>query len=261
MQVHVKDLCHAYGKKAVLDAVSFNVNSGEVVGILGVNGAGKSTLQKLLCGLLPVQQGYISPIAKEKLGVVFQDASLDPKLTGFENLRLFAGLYADAVVPDTVSGVDLNVPVKQLSGGMKRKLEIARVFVHNPSLVLMDEPTTGLDLRAFEEFWHNLRSRSATVLINTHKSEEAERCDRLLVIHEGRILLSETPAEFKKRVSGDRIILRVKGEGEKVVIAEDGHTLVPRLVESYPPQMVESVEVRRPTLADAFLHVTGVSLT
>ena len=225
MQVHVKELAFAYASKPVLRGISFEVGSGEVLGILGVNGAGKSTLLKLLCGLLPMQSGSISHMPKERLGVVFQEASLDPKLTGHENLKLFARLYPAAQIPTEVDGVDLRMPVGKLSGGQKRKLELARVFVHNPDLVLMDEPTTGLDLGATEIFWRNLRARKITALINTHKAEEAERCDRLLLIHEGKILLSETPDEFKKRVPSEPI-----------------------------------VEVREPSLADAFLKVTGVSL-
>jgi ABC-2 type transport system ATP-binding protein len=225
MQVHVSDLAFSYASKPILRGISFEVQSGEVLGILGVNGAGKSTLLKLLCGLLPIQSGRINHIPKDKLGVVFQEASLDPKLSGHENLKLFASLYAGAKVPDSVDGVDLNMPVGKLSGGQKRKLELARVFVHSPELVLMDEPTTGLDLGATEIFWRNVRERRVTAIINTHKAEEAERCDRLLLIHEGKILLSETPSEFKKRVSSEPI-----------------------------------VEVRQPSLADAFLKVTGVSL-
>ncbi len=225
MQVHVKELAFSYARKPVLRSISFEVQSGEILGILGINGAGKSTLLKLLCGLLPMQSGQISHIPKDKLGVVFQEASLDPKLSGHENLALFAKLYAGAEVPKNVDGVDLNMPVGKLSGGQKRKLELARVFVHNPELVLMDEPTTGLDLGATELFWRGLRQRHVTAIINTHKAEEAERCDRLLLIHEGKILLSETPAEFKKRVPSEPI-----------------------------------VEVRQPSLADAFLKVTGVSL-
>jgi ABC-2 type transport system ATP-binding protein len=234
MQVAVKDLAFAYRKKSVLNQVSFNITPGEVVGILGVNGAGKSTLFKLLCGLMPIQGGSIlydgqalNRQIKTRMGVVFQDSSLDPKLTCRENLLLFAGLYAGVEVPTEIAGLDLNQQVKNLSGGMKRKLELTRVFLHKPDLVLMDEPTTGLDLRAFEEFWSGLKQRKQTVILTTHKAEEAEKCDRLLLLHEGRIILSETPAEFKKRVANDPVI----------------------------------IEPRVPGLAEAFLKVTGVHLT
>lgn len=233
MQVSVKGLSFAYRKKQVLNQVSFEIQSGEIVGVLGVNGAGKSTLFKLLCGLLPVQSGSIlfdgEPLSRKvrsKLGVVFQESSLDPKLTGRENLILSGALYPRVQLLEPIDGVDLNQPVKNLSGGMKRKLELNRVFMHTPSLVLMDEPTTGLDLRAFEEFWAGLRAKRQTVMINTHKAEEAERCDRLLLLHEGQVVLSETPAEFKKRVEGDPVVIQ-------------------RYV---------------PGLAEAFLKVTGVNL-
>src|SRR3989338_9806864 len=163
MQVSVKDLSFAYRQKRVLDSLCFEVASGEVVGILGVNGAGKSTLFRLLCGLFAVQSGSVlydgqklSQTVKSQLGVVFQECSLDPKLTCRENLLLFAGLYANAPVPNQITGLDLNTQVKNLSGGMKRKLELRRVFLHQPKLVFMDEPTAGLDWRAFEEFWAGL---------------------------------------------------------------------------------------------------------
>ncbi len=234
MQVAVKDLVFAYRKTRVLDGVSFDVKPGEVLGILGVNGAGKSTLFRLLCGLMPLQAGSIlydgqvlDRSIKTKLGVVFQESSLDPKLTCRENLMLFAALYAGVPVPTQVPGLDLNQPVKNLSGGMKRQLELTRVFLHQPKLVLMDEPTTGLDLRAFEVFWAGLRARKQTVILTTHKAEEAEKCDRLLVLHQGKIILSESPVELKQRVAGDPVIM----------------------------------EPRVPGLAEAFLKVTGVHLT
>lgn len=234
MQVSVKDLAFAYRKKPVLNQVSLNISPGEIVGILGVNGAGKSTLFKLLCGLMRLQGGSIlydgqvlNRQIKTQRGVVFQESSLDPKLTCRENLLLFAGLYAGVEIPTEISGLDLNQQVKNLSGGMKRKLELTRVFLHKPKLVLMDEPTTGLDLRAFEEFWAGLKQRKQTVILTTHKAEEAEKCDRLLLLHEGKIVLSETPAEFKKRVANDPVIM----------------------------------EPRVPGLAEAFLKVTGVHLT
>lgn len=234
MQVSVKDLAFAYRKKPVLNQVSLNIAPGEIVGILGINGAGKSTLFRLLCGLMPMQSGSIlyddqtlNRQIKTQIGVVFQESSLDPKLTCRENLLLFAGLYSGAEIPTEISGLDLNQQVKNLSGGMKRKLELTRVFLHKPKLVLMDEPTTGLDLRAFEEFWAGLKQRKQTAILTTHKAEEAEKCDRLLLLHEGKIILSETPAEFKKRVAGDPVIM----------------------------------EPRVPGLAEAFLKVTGVHLT
>ncbi|MEI6805180.1 MAG: ABC transporter ATP-binding protein [Myxococcaceae bacterium] len=233
MQVAVKDLCFSYRKKRVLDGVSLEIKPGEIVGILGVNGAGKSTLFKLLCGLMPIQAGSIlydgqvlNRQIKNKLGVVFQESSLDPKLTCRENLLLFSSLYAKVSIPTEISGLDLNQQVKNLSGGMKRKLELTRVFLHQPKLVLMDEPTTGLDLRAFEEFWTSLRARKQTVVLTTHKAEEAEKCDRLLLLHQGKIILSESPAEFKKRVADDPVVM----------------------------------EPRVPGLPEAFLKVTGVNL-
>lgn len=223
MQVDVKNLTFSYRKKPVLNRVSFEVKPGEIVGVLGVNGAGKSTLFRLLCGLMPLQSGEIlsngqslDRQTKTQMGVVFQESSLDPKLTCRENLLLFASLYPGVSIPKEIPGLDLNQQVKNLSGGMKRRLELIRVFLHQPRLVLMDEPTTGLDLRAFEEFWAGLRSRKQTVILTTHKAEEAERCDRLLLLHEGEIVLSETPAEFKNRVAGEPEIIHrhVPGLGE-----------------------------------------------
>lgn len=267
MQISVKELSYAYRKKRVLEKLSCEIASGEVVGILGINGAGKSTLFRLLCGLMPRQLGLIrydnqalNRKIKTQMGVVFQESSLDPKLTCRENLLLFSALYANVSVPTEVAGLDLNTQVKNLSGGMKRKLELTRVFLHQPKLVLMDEPTTGLDLRSFEEFWVGLRAKQQTVILTTHKAEEAEKCDRLLVLHEGQIILSESPAVFKKRVSEDQIILRMQDGTVSTTSTLEGHKLLPRLIENLPKDSVVAAEVRRPSLADAFLKVTGVSL-
>ncbi|MBH1989095.1 MAG: ABC transporter ATP-binding protein [Myxococcaceae bacterium] len=215
MQLVVNQLSYSYRKNIVLDSVSFEVKRGEIVGLLGVNGAGKSTLFRLLTGILRLQSGEIlfdgQPLdrwVRRKLGAVFQECSLDPKLTGRENLILAAALYGKTEVPNFLPGVDLLRPVKELSGGMKRKLELARVFLHEPSIALLDEPTSGLDLKAFEDFWENLRQSQVTALVNTHKVEEAERCDRLLILHHGKIIVSETPEELKRRVESEPEVIR-----------------------------------------------------
>lgn len=268
MQVSIKELSYAYRSKRVLEKLSCEIASGEIVGVLGVNGAGKSTLFKLLCGLLPLQSGVLkyngqvlNRRVKTQMGVVFQDCSLDPKLTCRENLMLFSALYSKAAVPTEISGLDLKARVKDLSGGMKRKLELARVFLHQPQLVFMDEPTTGLDMRSFEEFWLSLRAKKQTVILTTHKAEEAEKCDRLLILHDGKIILSESPEDFKKRVSEDQIILRMKDGSVSTTSTQEGPKVLPRLIESFAKDSVLSAEVRKPSLADAFLKVTGVALT
>ena len=314
LQLNVKNISYAYGKSNVLDDLSISIMPGEIVGLLGVNGAGKSTLFKLIAGLYFLQQGEIyftdrlvakanksvSAFMRSNMGVVFQDCSLDDKLTAEANLLLSGRVYGvpkKVLVQRISSGIEefnlakvLHHKVKTFSGGMKRRLELLRALLHEPQFLLMDEPTSGLDPEGFERFWHhislNKKQKEVTTLIATHKIEEAERCDRLLILHNGKLVADKSPIELRNMVSGDRVCLRFTGkvdklckhnyfkilqqkfedlivsesENEIVLIAQDGHCLVPRVVETLPPNVVQSVYVRKPTLADAFLKVTGSSL-
>ena len=313
-QLEVKDVSYAYKNLKVLNEVSFAISPGEIVGLLGINGAGKSTLFRLISGLYFLQTGSIffernvsarpgfcvSRFMRAQMGVVFQECSLDAKLSAKANLRLSGLLYGltkteiavkiESALPEFGLSNVANQPVKTFSGGMKRKLELLRAMLHDPSFLLMDEPSAGLDQEGFHRFWEKMflsrQANGLTALIATHRAEEAEKCDRLLILHNGKLIASKSPAELKSCVQGDRVclsflktanhaqksiwlnVLRDKFtylniefmNDEVSVVATNGPELVPRLVEVLPPAAVESVYVRRPTLADAFLKVTGARL-
>jgi ABC-2 type transport system ATP-binding protein len=287
----------------VLSGVDFEVRPAEVFGFLGPNGAGKSTLFSILAGLLPPQAGVLLaggvPVGprdaalRARTGVVFQSPSLDAKLTCAENLHLAAALFrvpraearerAARLLAEAGLADRAREPAGRLSGGLRRRLELARALVHRPSLLLLDEPTTGLDAASFARTWEAIealrRAEGLTVLLTTHRPEEAERCDRLAVLSHGRVAACETPAALRSRVSGDVLVLEADDpgplalelrarlgleprpvEGGVEVVRERGHELVPRIVEAFPPGRFRSVAVRRPTLADAFLRLTGASL-
>jgi ABC-2 type transport system ATP-binding protein len=299
----LRDVAARRGGREVLRGVSLEVAPGEVFGLLGPNGAGKSTLFAILAGLLRPTSGAfqldgraVAPGARAlraSAGIVFQEPGLDGKLTAEENLRLAAALHrvprgvarertarllADAGLADRA-----REPVERLSGGMRRRLELARALVHAPALLVMDEPTAGLDAAAFRAFWAEIgalrRERGTTVLLTTHRPDEAERCDRLAVLARGTIVACETPDALRARVAGDVIVVdgddreglarelearlglpaAVRADGVHVERPQ-GHTLVPRIAEAFPPGRLRSIALRRPTLADAYLAVTGAGL-
>jgi ABC-2 type transport system ATP-binding protein len=296
-------LRHSYGARRVLDGLSFEVARGEVFGFLGPNGAGKTTTFHILTGLLSAQQGSLflegQPVRagdrrlRSRLGVVFQAPSLDLKLTARENLAFGAALYTvprslalpriDRLLAFAELSDRADESAGRLSGGMRRRLELARALVHRPSLLVMDEPTSGLDEASFQRTWTRLaelRSEMGlTVLITTHRPEEAERCQRLLVLHQGRAVALGSPDVLRERVSGDVISLQSADpegvartlrerfaldprvvDGQVLVERERGHEWVPRLVEAFPAGALRSVSLRRPSLGDVFLKLTGEGL-
>ncbi len=302
-RLSAEGLRFAYGDRVALDGVSFSIRAGEVFGFLGPNGAGKSTLFSILAGLLPASSGELfldgrpldpsSRTLRARMGVVFQEPSLDAKLTATENLRLGAALFrvpreeARRRTAELLAAAGLSDrardPVGKLSGGMRRRLEIARALVHRPEVLLLDEPTTGLDALSFRRTWEALRelrgTGGATVVLTTHRPDEAAHCDRLAILSRGRVVAVETPESLLSRVAGDVVVVEASGaEGLAAEIAERfgvaarasgdavsiererGHELVPRLVEAFPDGRFRSVSVRRPSLADAFLHVAGEDL-
>jgi ABC-2 type transport system ATP-binding protein len=289
--------------REVLRGVSLEVRAGEIFGLLGPNGAGKSTLFAILAGLLAPDTGRflldgveIAPgarVLRARAGIVFQESALDIKLTPAENLRLAAALHR---VPRAEARARIRVlleqaglaprahePAERLSGGLRRRLELARALVHRPALLMMDEPTAGLDAAAFRAFWEAMealrREDRVTIVLTTHRPDEAERCDRLAVLSRGRIVACEPPDALRARVAGDLVVVeaddpeavartlgeragivaRVRPDGVQVE-RQAGHTLVPRIVEVFPPGRLRAISVRRPTLADAYLAVTGDAL-
>jgi ABC-type multidrug transport system, ATPase component len=300
--VVVERLSHSYGPRNALKEISFEVSKGEIFGILGPNGGGKSTLFRILSTLMPPRAGKASIAGfsvleqprevRRHIGVVFQTQSLDRRLTVHENLdsqgRLFglSGNVLQIRIQDAMERLGLadrqNDIVATLSGGLKRRVEIAKALLHEPDVLLMDEPSTGLDPAVRRELWRYLddlrRTRQVTILLTTHILEEADLCDRLLLLHEGRVVAEGTPQQLKSRVGGDIVILDVPDpeemhqrlketfavlpqsvNGRLRIEVPDGAFFLNQVLSSFPNK-VESIEMHRPTLEDVFLNETGVKL-
>lgn len=303
--VQIGDLRHDYPPRKrggapspALRGVTFSVEPGELFGVLGPNGGGKTTLFKILSTALRPTGGQaillnhdvcVSPdLVREKIGVVFQSPSLDKKLTVLENLihqgRLYglrgASLFARSMdllerlgVADRSSDT-----VETLSGGLQRRVEIAKGLLHSPALLLLDEPTTGLDPGARKDVWTylgTLTKQGVTVLVTTHLMEEAERCDRLALLDKGLLAALGTPSQLKEEIRGDvvtvttsdtrRLIAGVQAtfglvatemDGAVRIEREEGHRFIPQLVEAFPG-LIETVQVGKPTLEDVFVLHTG----
>lgn len=299
MSVAVDRLTHVYpGGRKALDGLRFQVASGTLFGVLGPNGGGKTTLFNILStALTPTSgeavlggeslSGGIDSV-RRKIGVVFQNPALDKKLTVWENLvfqgRLY-GLSGDALSAKAeallgrVGMLDRRgEPVERLSGGLRRRVEVAKGLLHGPEVLLLDEPTTGLDPGARRDLWlylDELRKEGVTILVTTHLMEEAERCGRLLLLHEGRKVAEGTPAELKAEIGGDIIVVQtpdperlLQGVREKFAFEgvlmdgmvrlerPDGPRFVPQLLEAFSG-LIASVTVGKPTLEDVFMRRTG----
>jgi len=305
-RLHFRDVSLTLGQQAVLSNVSFDVQGGEIFGLLGPNGSGKSSLLTLVTGLRPAFEGAISfefadgtvvPPAHARLdgqlGVVFQNPSLDAKLTAEENLRItcmLAGIPSSeraSRIARALEEVDLSESkskrVGALSGGMKRRLDLARALLWSPTLLVLDEPTSGIDESSFRSFWALLDATRVrlgmTLLLATHRPEEAEMCTRVALFSHGKAIEVARPADLKRRLSRDVIVLSTQ-EPERVISglrsslgleavqvgselrveANDAHALVPRIVESFPAGTLTSVALRGASMADVFHKVTGHAL-
>ena len=298
--IEVIDLKKRYAEVEAVRGIGFSVGSGEIFGFLGPNGAGKTTTIKILCTLLQATSGTArlagldvaaSPEeVRRRIGVIFQDPALDDRLTADENLMLHAVAYrvprADrrARIDEALQFVNLFERRKDLtrtfSGGMKRRLEIARGLVHRPDILFLDEPTTGLDPQTRARTWEVLRGLRAkygtTLFLTTHYMDEAENCDRIAIVDHGLIVALDTPAALKQRVGKDqdRRADRRSGGAGAAALGEVRHRQhrgrrrpdVPgrgggRLHRqaAHRPQSspLEGISVRRPTLDDVFLSLTG----
>ncbi|MEX2264939.1 MAG: ATP-binding cassette domain-containing protein [Bryobacteraceae bacterium] len=299
MIVSVENLAHSYGSRLALAGVSFQVEQGEIFGLLGPNGGGKSTLFRILATMMTPRKGRAtvaghdverSPaVVRRQIGVVFQSHSLDRSLTVAENLRSQGYLHglSGAKLAERMETVmsrlgiadRRNDLVEKLSGGLKRRVEIAKGLLHKPGVLLMDEASTGLDPRARRELWsfiEDLRAKEGvTVLLTTHILEEADRCDRLILLHQGSVVAEGKPSELKDRIGGDVVVLaandaeglaaRVRSrfsldprivDGTVRVEIANGHRFITEVVEAFPGS-VDSVALHKPTLEDLFVRETG----
>jgi len=298
--ISVRNLVHRYEQRTALNGVSFDVRPAELFGLLGPNGSGKTTLFRILSTLMLPTAGRAfimdcdvaqdAANLRRQIGVVFQAQSVDPKLTAYENLwhqgHLY-GLRGGALknrAMEILSRVGLADRAKErvetFSGGMQRRIELAKGLLHRPGVLLLDEPTTGLDPGARRDLWQYLQilrdEEQVSVLVTTHLMEEAERCDRLAIMNEGNLVALGTPAELKSEIGGDVIMLDAAQDaaplaeqirarfhvgttvlGNQVRIErEDGYHFVPDLVEAFPGE-IQAISVSKPALEDVFIRRTG----
>ncbi|MDH7499909.1 MAG: ATP-binding cassette domain-containing protein [candidate division NC10 bacterium] len=297
--IEVNGLVKDFGSLRAVDGISFSVKEGEIFGFLGPNGAGKSTTINILCTLLRPTSGRVwvnghdcvrEPEAvRSSIGLIFQDPTLDNELTAWENLKFHCYLYhmerreMRERIGQMLKLVGLadrsRELVKRFSGGMKRRLEIARGLLHHPQILFLDEPTLGLDPQTRDTIWdfiRGLRSQErVTMFMTTHYMEEAENCDQIAIIDQGRLIARGTPEKLKQMVKGDLIRLRGgdldglrrrirahfgleagAGNGELILEVESGEEFMPRLLERLGAE-IGFVSVTKPSLNDVFLHLVG----
>ena len=300
--IAVQNVTHRYNDRVALSNVSFEVRKGEIFGLLGPNGGGKSTLFRILSTMMVPTEGRAMvagfDVAKDpaqvrrQVGVVFQTQSLDKALTVEENLRAQGHLHGlsgatlrqrmDAAM-ERLGLLDRKRDlVDTLSGGLKRRVEIAKALLHRPQVLLMDEASSGLDpaaRRDVSKHVENLREQEGvTILLTTHILEEADRCDRLILLHKGSIVTQGTPKELRSQIGGDVVVLEaadskslaaniaqkfqvtpVVVDGQVRIEIANGHRFITEVVEAFPGA-VESVGLHKPTLEDVFVRETGASI-
>jgi ABC-2 type transport system ATP-binding protein len=300
--IEAEELGKSFGAVDAVRGVSFSVAPGEVFGFLGPNGAGKSTTIKMLCTLMRPTAGAARvsgfdvvaqrDAVRRQIGLVFQDPSLDNHLSADQNLRLHAELYGidsgaiPARMDQLLAMVDLgdrrDTPVLTFSGGMRRRLEIARGLLHSPRVLFLDEPTIGLDPQTRSSIWSYIRAlrdtEGTTIFMTTHYMDEAELCDRIAIMDRGEIVALDTPQALKAGVGVDRVVLGTAdddaaitalrdrfgleaalAEGAVTFHVEGGEAFVPRLFAELGVA-ITSVSVSRPTLDDVFMRYTGTTI-
>ena len=308
--IEVEHIVKKYGDFTAVNDVSFQVADGEIFGLLGPNGAGKSTLIRMMTTLIPITAGYARvaghdvardpDAARRAIGVIPQALTSDLDLTVEENLNIYAKLYdvptkqRKQSIDELLELVDLtkwrDAQTKTLSGGMRRRLEIARGLVHHPRIFFLDEPTTGLDPVSRVAVWEmltNIKSqRQLTILITTHYMDEADRlCDRIAIVDHGKLVALDTPAALKSSVPGSNVIevqfehppadweqrlhsltavtsVQHEGAGMFRILTSDGSRTTTELVEAAVQSgiPVKSLSVQNTTLDDVFVHYTGRQL-
>ncbi len=297
--VQVANVSFRYGQHEALKDVTLSVERNQIFGLLGPNGGGKTTLLRILCTLLVPQQGKASVVGvdvkadphkvRRLIGVVFQSNSLDLELSSQENLLHQGRLYGlrGGELKERVRHLLIRFGLEQrskdrvrtLSGGLSRRVELAKSLLHRPQILMLDEPTQGLDPGARLDFWRYLRilrdEEGNTILFTTHLMEETEQCDHLVILSKGEVVASGSPEALKEKVGGDVIVIRTPDpeclgdlirerfscetkvvDGTVRVERHRGFELAAKLMESYSDQ-IEAVTVGKPTLEDVFVHETG----
>lgn len=302
LPIEIDSLSHDYGNRLALNNLSFDVQPAEIFGLLGPNGSGKTTLFRILSTLI-VPTGGHARIAgfdaaseptkvRQQTGIVFQATSVDIKLTVTENLKHQGHLYGlsgqrlKTRIREVLGWVGLSDRagdlVETLSGGMKRRVELAKGLIHSPSILLLDEPSTGLDPGARRDLWQYLGmlrdQAGVSILVTTHLMEEAERCDRLAILNQGELVSLGSPFELKSAIGGDVLTFEATSEEAAPALAEkialrfdvapsvlgklvhleraEGHRFVTDVVEAFPGE-INSLSVAKPSLEDVFIQRTG----
>jgi ABC-2 type transport system ATP-binding protein len=300
--ISVSGLRKSFGDLEAVRGVDFEVDAGEVFGFLGPNGAGKTTTINMLCTLAKPSAGHALVAGhdvvterdevRRNIGLVFQDPTLDGYLTAEQNLRLHAELYGveSALVParmrQMLEMVGLwerkDTPVLTFSGGMRRRLEIARGLMHSPRVLFLDEPTIGLDPQTRRSIWGYIdvlrNTEEITIFMTTHYMDEAEFCDRIAIMDQGQIVALDTPAALKAEVGADRVTIETDDDDLAIAVIGETFGLEARLVEGkvafsvpsgeeFVPRLfaelgvpIKSVSVARPTLDDVFMSHTGTTI-
>jgi ABC-2 type transport system ATP-binding protein len=305
--IEAQGLTKKFGSLTAVDNIDFKVEQGEVFGLLGPNGAGKSTTLSMLCTILKPTSGIALvngfDVAKnpsqvrKSIGIVFQDPSIDDKLTGRENMQMHGDLYGvprdqlKSRIDEVLKLVELedraDSYMNTYSGGMRRRLEIARSLIHYPKVLFLDEPTIGLDPQSRDHIWSYIRelikSEDITVILTTHYMEEADKlCPRIAIVDHGKIVAMDTPKKLKEQLGGETITVKTKKNDlfvEKIKAAnivkavtivnddvkmsvDSAHSLLPSVINIAMQNgiFIESVSVQEPQLDDVFLHYTGRAL-
>jgi ABC-2 type transport system ATP-binding protein len=299
--VEVQGLVRRFGDLAAVDDVSFSVPTGQIFGLLGPNGAGKSTTIKILCTLLQPSQGtarvaghdvVAEPAAVRRcLGLIFQDPAVDDRLTARENLKIHCMIYGvprgerRARMDEALAWIGLTAEadhrMRTFSGGMRRRLEVARALLHRPRVLFLDEPTSGLDPQTRRAMWdrlHELREREQlTIFLTTHYMEEAENCDRLAIIDHGKLIAEGSPEELKRRAGEERVTLSTADDAQAAQELRTHFAVEPQTTErglefavshgeeflarlGHFPVELRRLSLQKPTLEDAFIALTGHSI-
>lgn len=299
LAIAVAGLRHCYGSRIALDGIDLRIEKGEIYGLLGPNGGGKTTLFRILSTLLEPSEGTVRILDRDllrdaaeiraRIGVVFQNASLDLKLTVFENLRHQGHLYGlrGRALKERIESILRRVGLtdreddrtEELSGGLRRRVDLARGLLHRPELLLFDEPSSGLDPLARRTLWDDLQKlreeQGVTALLTTHFIEEAERCDRVGILDRGRLVAQGAPDELKRSMNKD--VLVIEAEHTEVLRAEieaqvsvtttlvdgtvriecdDGQAMMASLYAGFR-ERISAIRLGRPTLEDVFIRETG----